>query len=257
MMARMQKEDFIIKNREGKRMPATLRKPEGEVIGVFVLLHGLGGWKDQAVIASVANAACAMGYRTITFDAADGAAAPDADFFGQTTSGYLEDVEDVMRYLHESKLATQPIVLAGHSMGGLVALTYAASHLKEIEKLVLLAPAVSWRVMWWAQIPYFLLWLIVGHRRWYGPYGSRPRLGRRWVFDFFRFDGYRSARTISIPILIVSAGKDHTVARPWEHRSFARAFKSVTHQVVPGAAHAFPKHTEEAAGIVTSWLTSS
>ncbi len=237
-------------------MPATLRKREGEAKGTFVLLHGLGGWKDQSVIASVANAACAIGYRTITFDAADGAVAPDADFFEQTTSGYLEDVEDVMRYLHESKLITESVILAGHSMGGLVALAYARTH-PELAKLVLLAPAVSWKVMWWAQVPYFLLWLIVGYRRWYGPYGSRPRLGRRWVFDFFRFDGYRSAHSISVPVLIVSAGKDHTVARPWEHRSFARAFNNATHRVVPGAAHAFPKHTEEAAGIVTSWLTSS
>ena len=44
-MLEMKTKDFTIKNREDKRILATLRKPEDALKGTMVLLHGLGGWK--------------------------------------------------------------------------------------------------------------------------------------------------------------------------------------------------------------------
>lgn len=253
----MEVREFVILNRNGKRIPATLRIPEGAVRGTALLLHGLGGWKDQSVIAQVAEQVAMEGYQSLTFNAADGSRGPDGTFFNQTTSGYLRDTEDVVDFLKKSAEHQSPLILVGHSVGGLVALRFASEHPKDIEILVLLAPAVSWKMMWWGQLPWLLAWLVQGKRKWPGPKGEDFYLGRGWIFDFFTFDGYRYARNVHVPVLVVSAGKDGTVARPREHALFVRRFEHATQSVVTGASHAFEGYEQEVAGIVALWLSSS
>ena len=249
--------ELEIRNRNGKRMPATLRVPVGKNQGTALVLHGLGGWKDQDVITELANKLAEDAYQTFTFDAADGSRGPDGTFFNQTTSGYLRDVEDVVAFIAQSDWYQSPLTLVGHSIGGLVTLRFASEHPQDIQKLVLLAPAVSWKMMWWGQLPFLLAWLIQGKRKWPGPKGEDFYLGRGWIFDFFTFNGYRYARHVHVPTLVISAGKDGTVARPYEHAIFVRKFENATQKVVPGARHAFQGHEEEVADIVSAWLTSS
>jgi len=247
----------VLVNRHQKRIPITVRVPEREQKGTALVLHGLGGWKDQAIIAQTADSLCSLGYRTFAFNAADGSRGPDGDFFTQTTSGYQEDVEDVMKQVRGDSSYQEPFVLVGHSVGGLVALRYASEHPEHVSKLILLAPAVSWKMLWWAQLPFFFLWMLQGKRKWPGPEGEPFYLGRNWMFDFFTFDGFRYARKISVPTLVVSAEKDQTVARPEEHTRFVQKFSHAVQEVVPEAGHAFSGQEKEVAGIVTSWLTSS
>jgi uncharacterized protein len=244
----------VLLNRNQKRLPLTVRVPIGAQKGTALVLHGLGGWKDQSVIAQTADTLCSLSYRTLTFNAADGSRGPDGDFFTQTTSGYLKDLEDVMEQVRRDQ---EPFVLVGHSVGGLVALRYASEHPEQVTKLILLAPAVSWKMLWWAQLPFLVLWLVQGKRKWPGPKGEDFYLGRNWIFDFFTFDGYRYAQKVTVPTLVVSAEKDETVARPKEHAQFVRAFPKAEQKVVPAAAHAFTGHESEVTAIVSSWLTSS
>lgn len=246
----------VLVNRYQKRLPCSVRIPIGAQKGTALVLHGLGGWKDQSVIAQTADALCSLGYRTYAFNAADGSRGPDGDFFMQTTSGYLKDVEDVVEQVRSDNSYQEPFVLVGHSVGGLVALRYASEHSEHVSRLILLAPAVSWKMMWWGQLPFLLIWLVVGKRKWPGPEGEPFFLGRGWIFDFFTFDGYRYAKVVQVPALVVSAERDATVARPHEHAVFVRKFPHAEQKVVPEASHAFTGQEKEVAGIVTSWLTS-
>lgn len=250
-------EEFELKNRDGKRMPVTLHKPAGEVNGTFVMLHGLGGWKDQEVVTASVTAAVECGYQALTFDAADGAMGPDGDFFTSTNTGYVKDVEDVMQWMNAQPWCKGPVVLGGHSQGGLVALHYAARNPEGIDRLLLVAPAVAGHSGWWMYWPRALVWIIRGRMRWTGPHGKRLWLSRTWLFDSFNFDGYRDAKRIKVPVLIVSAGADHTVGKPFIHANLTRHFTTARHETIPRSPHAFCGFEPELADIVASWLTSS
>jgi pimeloyl-ACP methyl ester carboxylesterase len=253
----MEKRDFELLNRHGKRMPATLRLPTGEQKGTMILLHGLGGWKDQPHMVAVADQATAHGYAVLMFDASDGANGPDADFFNTTNTGYVEDVVDVVESVRTAEWFKAPLVFAGHSQGGLIALNYVAHHGDNVARLVLIAPAVSWMQGAWAWLPLALPWLITGSMPWRGPHGINLKLGRAWLLDFFRFSGERDARHVHVPTLIISAKKDETVGKPYTHRTFSRRFENARHITLRGADHDFDGHEAELADIVTKWLTSS
>ena len=264
MMRLMETRELMFKNRQEKRMPATLRMPQDASRGVMVMLHGLGGWKDQGVIVAAAEAAGLEGYTVLTFDAADGANGPDGAFYRATNTDYLHDLEDVISYVEREEWYREPFILAGHSQGALVALRYAAEYPGVAQRLILIAPAVSWTAAFLAAKGYglaFLAWLfnwfVTGFANWNGPNGKKLKIGRNWFFDFFKWNGRRYAKRIHVPVLIVTAERDMTVATVEYHTRFARAFSDARHEVVPGAVHDFADHTEKITAIVRAWLTPS
>lgn len=254
----------MLKNRRGKRMPATLRSPLKEAKGTFVMLHGLGGWKDQSVVVSTADAMVEQGYRAFTFDFADGANGPDGDFTTSTTTGAYNDLDDVLAYIERSDWHKGPLILGGHSQGGLVVLKFAADHPGIAERLILIAPAVSWwtairaaGAYGFAIVVWILMWLTRGLTNWNGPNGRTLKIGRPWLFDFISFNGAKYAKKITIPTLIISAGCDMTVAAPKYHARLASYMSDAKHVIVQDAAHHFPEHGSDIAAIVSSWLSSS
>lgn len=253
----MKTEEIELRNRDGKGMPATLQIPDGEAQGVVVLLHGIGGWKDQPLLVALANAFVQDDYAAVRFDESNGVNNPDGDFFHETTTQYTRDVEDVVTYLKGQDWYRQPLILVGHSMGGLVAAWYVAEHPDNVSRLILTAPAVSWKSMWWAWLPLALLDLVRGHMKMLGVDGKKFRLSPLWWKDFFKFDGYRYAPKILVPTLIISAEKDHTVAKPFEHRGYTKRFANAEHSTISWADHDFTGHEDEVIATIKQWRTSS
>ncbi|HYE23312.1 MAG TPA: alpha/beta fold hydrolase [Candidatus Paceibacterota bacterium] len=246
--------EATILNRHKKRMPATLRIPEN-ARGTFVLLHGIGGWKDQRVMQSIIEPVFNAGYVVVTFDAADGANAPDANSMRGTTTGYREDLEDVIAYIEKESWYVGPLSLGGHSLGGLVAIEYTARH-PEIERLILAAPAISWREYRYI-LPVASLWLLYGKVRMPGPEMRNYWIGRPWLFDFITRDMKRLASKVTCPTLVVMGGRDGLVGTVRTHRSFASLFPRADFEVVPGATHTFHPHEKELTATIKQWLTSS
>ncbi|MBU0750392.1 lysophospholipase [Patescibacteria group bacterium] len=250
----MKKDDLVILNRHKKRMPATLRMPEGEVQGVALAVHGLGGWKEQSVVVAAADALCAAGYVTLTFDAADGAIAPDATAITSTVTGFLEDLEDVIAYAKKQEWYQGPLVLEGHSLGALITTEYAATH-PEVTKLILVAPAISWRMYSLFVIPMGIWWFITGRRESPAPKGVNYVIGRRWLVDFLTYDSHKTAANVTIPTLVVSAGKDGLVGTPKMHARYTKLFAHGEQRVIAGAGHTLFKHEKEVADTIAAWLT--
>ncbi len=248
---------LVLKNRDGKRMPATLYTPEGTPKGVAVIFHGLGGWKDQNLLVVVGNMLVKNGYTVFKFDESHAVTSPDGDFFHETTTQYTRDAEDVVAYMKMQLWYQEPFMLVGHSMGGLVASWYAATYPKEVSRVVLLAPAVSWKTMWWGQLPWSLLWMVRGHQNILGIDGKKFALSPLWWKDFYTFDAFTFAPRIEAPVLIISAEKDHTVATPSEHRRYTRGFANAQHSTISWSDHDFDGHEEEVAATIKQWLTSS
>ncbi|HEV2179967.1 MAG TPA: alpha/beta fold hydrolase [Gemmatimonadaceae bacterium] len=103
----------------------------------FVLLHGLPGNEKNLDLAQAVRRA---GWNAITFNYRGSWGSPGAFRFGQN----LEDADAVLRYLAASArqlgIDTTHVVIAGHSMGGWVAILTAAHH-PELAGLVLISAA--------------------------------------------------------------------------------------------------------------------
>lgn len=100
----------------------------------MVLVHGLGG--SQANWMLVAPKLAQAGYRVTTVDLAGFGATPLAgrESTLETNRGI---VDGFIRYLGQG-----PVVLAGHSMGGLIAMMQTGANAESVARLVLLDPAV-------------------------------------------------------------------------------------------------------------------
>lgn len=118
-------------------------RPPGEARAEVVLVHGLGEH-------------CGRYERTGSLLAEAGLAvtAPDLVGFG-ATGGKRGDVEDWALYLDqvetfvtEARETGHPVVLLGHSMGGLIALEYALSERTRPDLLVLSAPGLEGGAAW-------------------------------------------------------------------------------------------------------------
>ncbi len=250
----METRELVILNRRGKRMPATVRVPDTSK-GLVVVLHGLGGWKDQYVVVAVANGAVATGYTALTFDAADGAKAPDADFAGSTTTGYLEDLEDVLVYAQQEGWYEDSVLLAGHSLGATVASEYAGMYPEKVSRLMLLAPAVNWQLYAKVFLPYGLWWLIFNKHKTPGPEGASLPLKRTWLIDFMRYDVRKQSALITVPVLVVIAGADSFVGTTTALQRFAKGFVQGTSVVIKKANHTFYTRDQEVTDTIKTWLT--
>ncbi len=250
----METRETMLTNRNGKRMPATFRIDENAK-GTFVLLHGIGGWKDQRVMRAIIDPICESGYTVVTFDASDGANAPDADSLAGTTTGYRADLEDVIAHITHEPWYVAPLMLGGHSLGALVALEYAAEH-PEVAQLVLAAPAISWRE-YQHIVPVGTWWLLRGKVRMPGPELRHYWLSRAWLYDFLARDMKRHAPRIQAPTLIIFGSKDGLVGTVKTHKRFAERFPNARYEVIPGADHTFHPYEEAVTATIRQWLTSS
>lgn len=238
-------------------MPATLLLPDGEPKGTVVILHGLGGWKDQPLHGALAEFFGESGYAVFRGNESNAVTSPDGDFFHETTTQYTSDVEDMFEYLQNQSWFRTPVILVGHSMGGLVAAWYAAKFPRDVSKLILLAPAVSWKMMWWAELVFALFDMIRGHAKILGIHGKQFLLSPLWWKDYFKFDGYAYAPNILAPTLIISAERDGTVAKPFVHRWYTKQFPNAEHSTITWADHDFTGHEDEVIATINQWHTSS
>ncbi len=114
---------------------------------VVVIVHGIGEHSGRYlhVGAHLAEA----GYQVVAFDNRGFGQSGGRRAFVESFDRYLDDVEDV--------LATQrslgvPVVLLGHSLGGLISATYLVSDRPQPDLAVLSAPALHAEVPRWQRV---------------------------------------------------------------------------------------------------------
>lgn len=126
----------------------------------------------------------------------------EGDFENLTITGQLAVVE--------REAAGEPVVLMGSSMGGYLAALYAARH-PEVEKLVLLAPALRFPTRWRERYTEAELeeWRRTGRREFfhYGA-GESKQLSSQLIDDAPR---YEDSPEVGQPILIFHGERDDVV----------------------------------------------
>lgn len=108
----------------------------------IVLVHGLGehSGRYEAVGSQLSDA----GFRVRSFDLVGFGASGGTRAYVESWTAYLDQVEDHIEALRSDR----PIVLFGHSMGGLIALEYALSERPAPDLLVLSSPGLFGGAAW-------------------------------------------------------------------------------------------------------------
>ncbi|HEY6761120.1 MAG TPA: lysophospholipase [Baekduia sp.] len=113
------------------------RWPAGDAARLVVLVHGYGehmGRYEHVAQALVARGSAVAGPDHVGHGRSAGEPAVVEDF---------EAVVDDLRAVVQATRGDLPVVMVGHSMGGLVAIRYAQRHREDLAGLVLSAPAVG------------------------------------------------------------------------------------------------------------------
>jgi|GEM_PF-1365292 alpha/beta superfamily hydrolase len=123
------------------RLSVMIHTPENFIQGtpVIVLCHGFTGNKIGAnhLTKNLADFIEQLGYGVVRFDYI-GSGDSDGEFATKTSvAGWRQDLESILVWVHEQEdFKKSPILLYGHSLGGLVVLTHPAGDIRIAARIV-------------------------------------------------------------------------------------------------------------------------
>ena len=141
----------------------------------------------------------------------------------------------------------EKIMLIGESQGGFVSALAAANIPQDIERLVLVYPALCIPDNWNKRYPK-LTDIPDTTRLWNVP------MGKRFFVELRDIDIFKTIRKYRKPVLIIQGDADHVVQMEDSRRAI-RTYKNARMHVIPGAGHGFnPKERQEAIGQITAFI---
>jgi alpha-beta hydrolase superfamily lysophospholipase len=120
----------------------------GEPWADVLIVHGLAEHSGRYERTGATLAAAGLAVEALDLRGAGGSGGRRAHV--ERWSDYLDDVESRIRAVRASA-GGRPVVLLGHSLGGLIALDYATSSRQPPELLILSAPAVASTIPGWTK----------------------------------------------------------------------------------------------------------
>jgi pimeloyl-ACP methyl ester carboxylesterase len=194
---------------------------------VAILLHSVRTTMEGRVQGAVADVLRAHGYTVVRFDAYNGLGESDGAFTNLTASRYRNDIDIVMAWVTEQPWWTGHAMLFGHSVGGLVASLYAIEHPEQVERLILLGPAISGTRYRQAEIARskeaFDEWESTGIRTVRHPLLDEDfGLSFSFVRDLDSYDLEAQASALTMPIDIL-VGTDDLTCTPSDAKALASA----------------------------------
>ncbi|TAN57335.1 alpha/beta hydrolase [Patescibacteria group bacterium] len=256
----MQKQ--FIKNRKGQKIAVIVEQVENQR-GLAFVMHGLGGFKEQPHILTIAVAFQEKGYTTIRFDTTNTIGESDGNFEDATTTNYYEDLEDVIKWTETQKWYEEPFCLAGHSLGGICTALYAQNHSKRVKCLAPISTVVSGKLTTetanhkerekeWKESGWRIEKSV-----------SKPDVIKKlkWshMADRLKYDLLPNASKLTMPVLLIVGERDETT--PLEHqRIFYNALPGPKElHIISGAPHTFREdtHLEELNHLLDQWLKNN
>lgn len=255
----MQKE--FIKNRKGQKIAVIIEETENQK-GLAFVMHGLGGFKEQAHIQTIAEAFKENEYTVIRFDTTNTLGESDGNYEDATTTNYYEDLEDVIKWVSSREWYQEPFVLAGHSLGGICVALFAEKYPEKVKAVAPISTVVSGKLSVEAQKRYepeeFKEWEKTGWSE--KESRSKPNIIKRlkWshIANRLKYDLLSNVDKLTMPILLI-VGENDTSTPPEHQKIFHDAISGPKEiHIIKNAEHTFREENElqELKDIFNSWI---
>jgi alpha-beta hydrolase superfamily lysophospholipase len=248
-------ERFILPNRHGEKIIGIVDVPSNPH-GMAIIMHGLGGHKEEHVLETVAHTFVNQGIVAVRFDATKGLGESDGKYEDATTTNFIEDLEDVIGHTELQPWFREPFYLAGHSLGGLATTVYAQKHKSRVKALAPIATVVSGNLTAEVRGPeYIETWRRNGRRREQNP--NIPGLKWEHMEDRFRYDLLPDASDLSMPILMVVGENDTHTPVPHQKILFERIAAPKELHILQDAQHELdsPRQNDQIKTLFSSWIS--
>jgi len=140
---RIERQEIAFEASDGATLRGVRVTGPGRPKASVILVHGYGehcGRYDRLIQALAASRFATYAIDLRGHGVSDGDRAYEPVF-----ARYLDDLQLVVRRAREDQ-AGKPCYIVGHSLGGLIAFSYGLEHQDELDGVVLLAPALQYRV---------------------------------------------------------------------------------------------------------------
>jgi pimeloyl-ACP methyl ester carboxylesterase len=249
----------FIKNRDGNDLCAVVENPESGGKLAFVM-HGLGGTKEQPHIRAMAEAFLEDGYTVVTWDAVHTFGESKGGLYEDATiTNYYADLEDVINWAKSQSWYIEPLVLCGHSLGGISTALFAEKYPDKVRALAPISTVVSGKLSLETKANDLESWKRDGIHITQSHDGSREkRLKWSHMEDRLEYDLLEHVDKLTMPVLMIVGEKDDPT--PPEHQQilFDKLSGKKELHVVKGALHSFyePHEQQEVKQLLKVWLES-
>lgn len=254
-------EKATIKNRKGQQI-AVITDVIPSAKGLAFVMHGLGGFKEQPHIQTIAAAFKESGYSVVRFDTTNTLGESDGNYEDATTTNYYEDLEDVITWAARQRWYQEPFVLAGHSLGSICVALFAENYLEKVKALAPVSMVVSGKLTVEAMKHHkpdeLKKWQTTG---WLEEVSnSKPGVVKRlkWshMEDRLKYNLMPKVDSLTMPVLLIVGEED--VSTPPEHQKilFEALPGEKEFHIINGAPHTWreEKHLVELKQIITNWI---
>jgi dipeptidyl aminopeptidase/acylaminoacyl peptidase len=245
----MREENVSFVNRRGQALSGVLHHPEASTPrGGVILCHGMESSKESDKLVLLSQELAQRGMLALRFDFACAGAA--GKFEEITYSGEVEDLQAAFLFMRDRHV--EKIALLGSSMGGTVALLFAAQHTGVAAVVAIAAPVhperFASRLLTPAQVQE---WRETGYTSYHG-----QRVNVSLLDDLEKINVPEAAQKISCPIFILHGDRDEVVpvAEAHELHEYLKGSKRLS--ILKGADHRLsdPASMNQAVSEAMAWL---
>ena len=238
-------------NRRGQTLKGILHLPEGsDVHAAVILCHGMESNKESEKLVSLSRTLAERGILALRFDFAC-AGESSGKFEEITYSGEVEDLKAAFNFI--LRYQVKKIGILGSSMGGAVALLFAAKEKKVTALVTIAAPAhpekITGKILTQEGIKQ---WRQAGFVTYHG-----RRINVSLLDDLQKINVPEATKKISCPVLIIHGDADETVPVEEAYQLYTQLTSPKRICILKGADHRLsnPYLLEKALEESINWIT--
>jgi len=241
-------------NSKGGRLCGVLSDPNPKKEKpIIILCHGFTRSKYGSTVLNLEKVLNEKGIATFRFDFY-GHGESDGKFKDVTVSEAVDDVLNAIKFL--KRKGWKKIGLEGGSFGGIASLM-AASRSRDLYLLALISPVSNWleKILEKKTKEYLQNWKKRGYNWYENKEGKRLRLNYSFFKDLKNNNGFKAAKKIKIPTIIVHGSRDESVPLKQSIKT-ASLIKNCRLEIIKGANHRYtnPKDNKKRIELISSFI---